>query len=163
MQALAEQVTSKQTHDPHMLAEERKRKNYADFWNPIPVTEPFRVVLSDIRDRLYHTRELLHHCLVHSRSVTPAPVTALVHCMVPDINLLLHSLHIYAAGYVCCHLHTSTAHLAGVNHSARASTQHRQTKLLRCKYTSQHGSFWCTNRHARSLCAWFVLALVLGC
>ncbi len=50
-----------------MLAEERKRKNYADFWNPIPVTEPFRVVLSDIRDRLYHTRELLHHCLVHSR------------------------------------------------------------------------------------------------
>lgn len=66
LQALAEQVTSKLTHDPHMLAEERKRKNYADFWNPIPVTEPFRVVLSDIRDRLYHTRELLHHCLVHS-------------------------------------------------------------------------------------------------
>ena len=67
LQALAEQVTSKHTQDAHMLAEERKRKNYADFWNPIPVTEPFRVVLSDIRDRLYHTRELLHHCLVHSR------------------------------------------------------------------------------------------------
>ena len=71
VQALAEQVTSKQTKDTHMLAEERKRKNYADFWNPIPVTEPFRVVLSDIRDRLYHTRELLHHCLVHSRSAPP--------------------------------------------------------------------------------------------
>lgn len=66
LQALAEQVNAKQTQDSHMLAEERKRKNYADFWNPIPVTEPFRVVLSDVRDRLYHTRELLHHCLVHS-------------------------------------------------------------------------------------------------
>ncbi|KAL0034136.1 hypothetical protein WJX79_011096 [Trebouxia sp. C0005] len=63
LQALAEQINSKHTQDAHMLAEERKRKNYADFWNPIPVTEPFRVVLSDIRDRLYHTRELLHHCL----------------------------------------------------------------------------------------------------
>ena len=73
VQALAEQVNSKQTQDTHMLAEERKRKNYADFWNPIPVTEPFRVVLSDIRDRLYHTRELLHHCLVHSRCVLRPP------------------------------------------------------------------------------------------
>ena len=85
VQALAEQVTSKQTHDAHMLAEERKRKNYADFWNPIPVTEPFRVVLSDIRDRLYHTRELLHHCLVHTRFpplLLPGPLTCMLLCLV---------------------------------------------------------------------------------
>lgn len=34
-----------------VVAEERKRKNYADFWNIIPLKEPFRVILSDIRDR----------------------------------------------------------------------------------------------------------------
>ena len=71
-----------------MLVEERKRKNYADFWNPIPVTEPFRVVLSDIRDRLYHTRELLHHCLVHSRyclhaSAALLPAGSVVQVAVP--------------------------------------------------------------------------------
>lgn len=32
---------------------------------PIPLTEPFRVVLSHMRDRLYTTREVLHQCLVH--------------------------------------------------------------------------------------------------
>ena len=67
MQALAEQIHARQTADTHLLAEERKRKNYADFWNAIPITEPFRVVLSDMRDRLYHTREVLHHCMVHPR------------------------------------------------------------------------------------------------
>ena len=60
MQALAEQIHARQTADTHLLAEERKRKNYADFWNAIPITEPFRVILSDMRDRLYHTREVLH-------------------------------------------------------------------------------------------------------
>ncbi len=35
-----------------VVAEERKRKNYADFWNIIPLKEPYRVILSDIRDRL---------------------------------------------------------------------------------------------------------------
>lgn len=67
LQALAEQVHAKQTKDTHQLVEERKRKNYADFWNPVPITEPFRVVLSEVRDRLYHTRQLLHHCLMHQR------------------------------------------------------------------------------------------------
>lgn len=75
MQALAEQVHAKQNRDTHQLVEERKRKNYADFWNPVPVTEPFRVVLSDVRDRLYHTRQLLHHCLMHQRFAPPATRT----------------------------------------------------------------------------------------
>lgn len=42
---------------------ERKKRNYADFWTPPPVTEPYRVVLSDMRDRLWQTRDALHHCL----------------------------------------------------------------------------------------------------
>ncbi len=32
---------------------------------PMPLTEPFRVVLSNMRDRLYMTREVLQQCLVH--------------------------------------------------------------------------------------------------
>eukprot|EP00210_Caulerpa_lentillifera_P009658 g9214.t1 len=42
---------------------ERKRRNYADFWIPIPKWEPFRVILSNLRDKLYRTREVLHKCL----------------------------------------------------------------------------------------------------
>ncbi|KAK9814631.1 hypothetical protein WJX72_009042 [[Myrmecia] bisecta] len=65
LKALAEQITAKQAPDAHVLVEERKKKNYADFWSLVPVTEPFRVVLAEMRDRLFHTREVLHHCLVH--------------------------------------------------------------------------------------------------
>lgn len=64
--ALAQSVLKKQTLDAHILAEERKKKNYADFWAVIPITEPFRVILSDMRDRLYRTREVLHQCLVQT-------------------------------------------------------------------------------------------------
>ena len=56
-----------------VVAEERKRKNYADFWNIIPLKEPFRVILSDIRDRcatqqptdciVAHKKEQLHKLL----------------------------------------------------------------------------------------------------
>lgn len=47
------------------MAEERKRRNYADFWHPPPLSEPYRVVLSDIRDRLWSTRDTLHQCLTN--------------------------------------------------------------------------------------------------
>lgn len=40
------------------VAAERKRRNYADFWAPFSKREPFRVVLSDLRDKLYRTREV---------------------------------------------------------------------------------------------------------
>jgi len=42
------------------VAAERKRRNYTDFWNPIPKWEPFRVILSDLRDKLYRTREVTY-------------------------------------------------------------------------------------------------------
>ena len=32
---------------------------------PVAATEPFRVLLSEMRDRLYMTRKVLHQCLVH--------------------------------------------------------------------------------------------------
>eukprot|EP00879_Flechtneria_rotunda_P019395 GHRR01020372.1.p1 GENE.GHRR01020372.1~~GHRR01020372.1.p1 ORF type:complete len:416 (+),score=77.29 GHRR01020372.1:187-1434(+) len=37
--------------DPNRIADERKKRNYADFWMPIATNEPFRVVLSHMRDR----------------------------------------------------------------------------------------------------------------
>jgi phosphoenolpyruvate carboxylase len=63
--AMAQRIVERQTPDAHLIQEERKRKNYAEFWNVLSVTEPYRVILSEVRDRLYHTREVLHHCLVH--------------------------------------------------------------------------------------------------
>lgn len=65
VQELAEKVFAKQMQNAHALADERKKKNYIEFWNIIPIQDPFRLVLSELRDRLYHTREILHHALVH--------------------------------------------------------------------------------------------------
>jgi phosphoenolpyruvate carboxylase len=37
--------------DPARVSEERKKRNYADFWTPTAANEPFRVVLSSLRDK----------------------------------------------------------------------------------------------------------------
>ena len=66
-QALAEAVHAKQAPNEAVLAEERKKKNYVEFWAVISLKDPFRLVLSEMRDRLFHTREILHHCLVHPK------------------------------------------------------------------------------------------------
>ncbi|PNH07125.1 Phosphoenolpyruvate carboxylase 1, partial [Tetrabaena socialis] len=57
MKELAERIASAENREAARVAEERKKRNYADFWAPIPPTEPFRVVLSHMRDRLYNTRQ----------------------------------------------------------------------------------------------------------
>ena len=88
-QALAEEVHAKQAPNEHVLAEERKKKNYVEFWAVISLKDPFRLVLSEMRDRLFHTREILHHCLVHAKCA-PLPqsthacvhVTGVVSCRV---------------------------------------------------------------------------------
>ena len=56
LQTVASRIVARQTPDAHLITEERKRKNYAEFWNVIPVTEPYRCVLAEVRDKLYHTR-----------------------------------------------------------------------------------------------------------
>ena len=55
---------AKQAPIQHALADQRKKKNYVEFWNVIPIKDPFRLVLSEMRDRLFHTREVLHQCLM---------------------------------------------------------------------------------------------------
>jgi hypothetical protein len=67
VQALAEEVHARQAPNEAVLAEERKKKNYVEFYAVISLKDPFRLVLSEMRDRLFHTREILHHCLVHAR------------------------------------------------------------------------------------------------
>ncbi|XP_002992495.2 phosphoenolpyruvate carboxylase [Selaginella moellendorffii] len=43
-------------------------KHYKEFWKPIPSNEPFRVILGDIRDRLYRTRERARQILATGKS-----------------------------------------------------------------------------------------------
>ncbi|EFJ49534.1 hypothetical protein VOLCADRAFT_59445 [Volvox carteri f. nagariensis] len=58
LKELAERIAAAESREAARVAEERKKRNYADFWAPIPATEPFRVVLSHMRDRLYNTRQV---------------------------------------------------------------------------------------------------------
>ena len=70
--SLAAEIHARQAPAAAALAEDRKRKNYTEFWSVIPPTDPFRLILSDIRDRLYRTREVLHACSADSRACVRA-------------------------------------------------------------------------------------------
>eukprot|EP00191_Tetraselmis_sp_GSL018_P019798 CAMPEP_0177591956 /NCGR_PEP_ID=MMETSP0419_2-20121207/8289_1 /TAXON_ID=582737 /ORGANISM="Tetraselmis sp., Strain GSL018" /LENGTH=977 /DNA_ID=CAMNT_0019082763 /DNA_START=149 /DNA_END=3082 /DNA_ORIENTATION=- len=50
-----------------LMSDDRKTRAYTEFWSPIPATEPYRVLLGRIRDKLYHTREVLHHCIANPK------------------------------------------------------------------------------------------------
>ncbi|KAL9692014.1 hypothetical protein QQ045_012445 [Rhodiola kirilowii] len=50
-------------------------KHYIEFWKQIPPTEPYRVILGDVRDKLYKTRERAHHLLSSELSVIPEEAT----------------------------------------------------------------------------------------
>lgn len=74
--SLAAEIHARQAPAAAQLAEERKRKNYREFWSVIPPTDPFRLILSDLRDRLYRTREVLHACSADSRASVRAALEA---------------------------------------------------------------------------------------
>ena len=40
----------------------------SEFWKPIPPNEPFRVVLGNVRDKLYNTREYMRAVLAFGKS-----------------------------------------------------------------------------------------------
>ncbi|CAN6443762.1 unnamed protein product [Victoria cruziana] len=46
-------------------------KHYIEFWKKIPPNEPYRVILGEVRDRLYNTRERSRHLLAHGISDIP--------------------------------------------------------------------------------------------
>jgi len=41
---------------------------YVEFWKHIPPNEPFRVLLGDMRDKLYNTRERMRLMLANGKS-----------------------------------------------------------------------------------------------
>jgi hypothetical protein len=47
----------------------------AEFWKHIPPSEPFRVLLGDMRDKLYNTRERMRQLLANGRSDIPVDDT----------------------------------------------------------------------------------------
>ncbi|XP_028059040.1 phosphoenolpyruvate carboxylase-like [Camellia sinensis] len=49
----------------------RDAKHYIEFWKQVPPSEPYRVILSDVRDKLYQTRERSRHLLAHDISDIP--------------------------------------------------------------------------------------------
>lgn len=53
---------------PHFLCD-------AEFWKQVPPSEPYRVVLGDVRDKLYHTRERTRQLLSHGYSDIPEEAT----------------------------------------------------------------------------------------
>jgi hypothetical protein len=57
----------------------------AEFWRQIPASEPYRVVLGDVRDILYNTSERWHHLLATGFSEIPEESTIK---SVEDVNYL---------------------------------------------------------------------------
>lgn len=47
----------------------------AEFWKQVPPSEPYRVILSDVRDKLYNTRERSRHLLSNGYSDIPEEVS----------------------------------------------------------------------------------------
>lgn len=47
----------------------------AEFWKQVPINEPYRIILSDVRDKLYETRERARHLLANGVSDIPEKAT----------------------------------------------------------------------------------------
>lgn len=48
---------------------------FAEFWKQIPPSEPYRVILADVRDKLYNTRERACQLLSNGASDIPEEAT----------------------------------------------------------------------------------------
>nr|ANS10067.1 phopsphophenolpyruvate carboxylase [Brassica juncea] len=59
----------------HVNRRKDAAKHYIEFWKSIPTTEPYRVVLGDVRDKLYHTRERARQLLSNGTSDVPEEAT----------------------------------------------------------------------------------------
>ncbi|CAN4103237.1 unnamed protein product [Withania somnifera] len=53
----------------------RDAKHYIEFWKQIPSNEPYRVLLADVRDKLYNTRERARQLLANGFSDVPEEST----------------------------------------------------------------------------------------
>ncbi|KAK4788109.1 hypothetical protein SAY86_019428 [Trapa natans] len=53
----------------------RDVKHYIEFWKQVPPNEPYRVILGDVRDKLYNTRERARQLLANGISDIPEDLT----------------------------------------------------------------------------------------
>lgn len=58
-----------------MHLSESLRRHDTEFWKQVPPNEPYRVILSDVRDKLYQTRERSRHLLSNGTSDIPEEAT----------------------------------------------------------------------------------------
>jgi Phosphoenolpyruvate carboxylase len=65
--------------------------NSKEFWKKVPPSEPYRVILGDVRDKLYNTRERARHLLSQGHSDIPEDATFTNVEEVYLIHLKLHS------------------------------------------------------------------------
>ncbi|KAL2331628.1 hypothetical protein Fmac_019209 [Flemingia macrophylla] len=65
---------SVRAHELHRSSK-RDAKHYIEFWKQIPPNEPYRVILGDVRDKLYNTRERARHLLANGTSDIPEETT----------------------------------------------------------------------------------------
>ncbi|KAJ8626606.1 hypothetical protein MRB53_019913 [Persea americana] len=71
-------------------------KHFIEFWKKIPPNEPYRVILGDVRDKLYHTRERSHHLLANGFSNVPEEATF------TSVEQLLEPLELCYRSLCCC-------------------------------------------------------------
>ncbi|KAL6140747.1 hypothetical protein ACLB2K_059043 [Fragaria x ananassa] len=62
-------------HELHKCSRKEHAKHYIEFWKQIPSNEPYRVVLGDVRDKLYNTRERARQLLSDGASHIPEDTT----------------------------------------------------------------------------------------
>ncbi|KAL4573300.1 hypothetical protein LXL04_020100 [Taraxacum kok-saghyz] len=71
----------------------RDVKHYIEFWKQIPPNEPYRIILGDVRDKLYHTRERSRQLLANGVSDVPVQATFThVHQFLEPLELCYESL-----------------------------------------------------------------------
>ncbi|XP_021803459.1 phosphoenolpyruvate carboxylase 1-like, partial [Prunus avium] len=61
-------------HELHRSSK-KDAKHYIEFWKQIPPNEPYRVILGDVRDKLYSTRERARQLLANGISEIPEETT----------------------------------------------------------------------------------------
>ncbi|KAL6644285.1 hypothetical protein ACP70R_015893 [Stipagrostis hirtigluma subsp. patula] len=61
--------------DELQLSSKKDAKHYIEFWKKIPAHQPYRVILGDVRDKLYNTRERARQILSNGYSDIPEEST----------------------------------------------------------------------------------------
>ncbi|GAA0170349.1 lyase [Lithospermum erythrorhizon] len=82
--------------DKLLRASRRDAKHFIEFWKRLPINEPYRVILGDVRDKLYNTRERSRQLLANGRSEYPEETTF------TDVNQLLEPLELCYRSLCAC-------------------------------------------------------------